>query len=46
MDYQTAKHLLRLHSFEDPEPHHPKQDSGFLGSVRPYRGSLNPKNFH
>ena len=46
MDYQTAKRLLCLHSFEDPDLHHPKQESGFLGSLRPYRGSLNPENFH
>jgi len=46
MDYQSAKHLLRLHSFEDPDLYHPKQVSGFLGSLRPYRGRLYPENFH
>src|SRR5689334_13580086 len=41
-----AKELLLLHAFCDPRStEHPKAASGFLGSLRPYRGHLLQENF-
>ena len=46
MDRASAKEFLLLHSFSHPQSaSHPKAKSGFLGSLRPYAGSLNPDNF-
>ena len=47
MTRDEAKELLLLHSFSHPSaPHHPKAAGGFLGSLRPYRGNLDPANLH
>ncbi len=41
-----AKDLLLHHAFTHPESaNHPKSESGFLGSLRPYRGHLVEDNF-
>jgi hypothetical protein len=46
MDAIQAKRLLALHSFNHPcASSTPKAVRGFLGSLRPYRGSLNPENY-
>src|SRR5438128_1239377 len=45
MSAEQAKELLLLHSFSYPDVDHPKMTSGFLGSLRPYRG-LNEENYH
>ncbi len=34
-----------MHSFSHPDIHHPKMETGFLGSLRPYCG-LKVENFH
>ena len=45
MTTDEAKLLLLMHSFCHPDIHHPKMETGFLGSLRPYRG-LKVENFH
>ena len=46
MNATEAKWLLALHSFNHPDASsQPKAIRGFLGSLRPYRGSLNPENY-
>ncbi len=45
MNFLEAKGLLLLHSFSYPDVHHPKMETGFLGSLRPYHG-LKEDNFH
>ena len=42
---EEAKELLRFHSGRHEDVDHPKWESGFLGSLRPYRG-LNEQNYH
>ena len=47
MTRQEAKELLLLHSFSHPSaPDSPRAASGFLGSLRPYSGTLSPAAFH
>jgi hypothetical protein len=47
MTRNEAKDLLLFHSFSHSEaPHDPRAASGFLGSLRPYRGRLDPSNLH
>lgn len=46
MNPAQAKELLLLHSFCLSNADDPKMSSGFLGSLRPYRGSLTEENFH
>ena len=47
MTHQEAKELLLLHSFSHPSSaEDPRAASGFLGSLRPFSGSLNPANLH
>ena len=47
MTCDEAKELLLLHSFSHPDAaHHPRAARGFLGSLRPYRGRLDPSNLH
>ncbi len=41
-----ARELLSKHSFTHPNINDPKMENGFLGSLRPYRGSLNHMAFH
>jgi len=42
-----AKELLLLHGFSHPDSAtDPRAAAGFLGSLRPYRGRLEPRNFH
>lgn len=45
MDRASAKELLLLHSCGHPDTGHPTGSSGFIGSLRPYRG-LNEENLH
>lgn len=45
MNETEAKELLRLHSFTSDDLENPKMATGFLGSLRPYRG-LDENNFH
>ena len=46
MTTTEAKELLQIHSFSHPDLKHPKMATGFLGSLRPYRGHLVEENFH
>jgi hypothetical protein len=46
MTPDEAKELLMLHSFAHADVDHPKMETGFLGSLRPYRGHLIEANFH
>lgn len=47
MTRDEAKELLLLHSFTHPSsPDHPRAATGFLGSLRPYKGRLDPANLH
>ncbi len=47
MTLDEAKELLLLHAFSHPSSaDDPRAAAGFLGSLRPYAGSLNPGNFH
>lgn len=42
-----ARELILHHAFSHPDSaEHPKSATGFLGSLRPYRGTLDPANFH
>ncbi|MGJ8726767.1 MAG: hypothetical protein ACSHYB_19640 [Roseibacillus sp.] len=40
-----AFEILALHSGSSPNVDDPRFDSGFLGSLRPYKGALNENNF-
>lgn len=42
---QRARELLQFHSGRHSDTDHPKWQSGFLGSLRPYQG-LRVENFH
>lgn len=46
LSLEQARDLLRYHAFADDDVNHPKMESGFLGSLRPYPGYLNEDNFH
>lgn len=47
MTSREAKELLLLHGFSHPSAHDdPRAARGFLGSLRPYTGSLDPRNLH
>ena len=45
MTIQEAKKLLALHSGRDDEIDNPKWKNGFLGSLRPFSGTLQEENF-
>src|SRR5437870_2228059 len=45
MTSEEARELLLLHRFGHPNVNHPKMETGFLGSLRHFRG-LNEDNFH
>lgn len=45
ISFQEAKDLLLVHSFRHPDINHPKMETGFLGSLRPYQG-LREENYH
>ena len=45
MTRDEAKKLLLMHSFMSEDIEHPKMTTGFLGSLRPYKG-LQENNFH
>lgn len=45
MNYKEAKELLKFHSFAHENLNNPKMKTGFLGSLRPYKG-LREENFH
>ncbi len=46
MSYEEAKEALRYHACLHPDHENTKWQNGFLGSLRPYRGALDPENFH
>ncbi|MDF1755233.1 MAG: hypothetical protein P1U89_20760 [Verrucomicrobiales bacterium] len=46
MTPSEAKVLLSYHSGRNADIDHPKWETGFLGSLRPFRGYLLPENFH
>lgn len=46
MNAEDAKLLLSYHSGRNPDVENPKWAGGFLGSLRPFRGSLMEENFH
>ena len=41
-----ASELLKIHSFTFHDVHDQRMVNGFLGSLRPYRGTLNHNAFH
>ena len=41
-----ARELLSKHSFTHGDLKDPRMENGFLGSLRPYRGTLNHDAFH
>ncbi len=45
MTKDEAKTLLSYHSRRNPDIHSEKWESGFLGSLRPFRGTLSDDNF-
>lgn len=45
MNVEEAKELLSYHSGRNPDFKKPKWENGFLGSLRPFTGSLNKDNF-
>lgn len=45
MDINEAKELLSFHSARNSDIDNPKWESGFLGSLRPFRGELCQENF-
>lgn len=45
MTVEEAKGLLSYHSGRNPDFKNPKWENGFLGSLRPFTGSLNKDNF-
>jgi len=42
---EEARELILLHGYSHPNIEHPKMDTGFLGSLRPYQGYLNEENY-
>ena len=46
LDVDEARELLAKHSFTHDDLKDPKMENGFLGSLRPYRGTLNHDAFH
>lgn len=46
MTRDEAVLLLKCHAFAFDDVHHPKMEHGFLGSLRPFRGTLLEENFH
>jgi hypothetical protein len=47
MTEDEAKEILLLHSFSHPNSaNDPRAETGFLGSLRPYYGTLNVENYH
>ncbi len=46
MNAEAAELLLSYHSGRNPDVENPKWTGGFLGSLRPFRGSLTEENFH
>ncbi|PAF28665.1 hypothetical protein [Paenibacillus sp. 7516] len=46
MRIEEAVLLLKCHAFVHDDLDHPKMESGFLGSLRPFRGQLIEENFH
>lgn len=46
LNTEDAKLLLSYHSGRNPDIENPKWTGGFLGSLRPFRGSLTERNFH
>ena len=45
MSIEEAKELLSYHSFRNENIEEPREINGFLGSLRPFKGELNEKNF-
>lgn len=45
MDINEAKELLSFHSGRNSDINNAKWNSGFLGSLRPFRGNLYQENF-
>lgn len=45
MTKDEAKTLLSYHSCRNPDIHNEKWEKGFLGSLRPFRGTLCDDNF-
>ena len=45
MSIEEAKELLSYHSFRNENIEDPREINGFLGSLRPFKGELNEKNF-
>lgn len=43
---EDARTLLAAHSFAHDDINHPTMETGFLGSLRPYRGRPNHEAFH
>ncbi|MEO2207351.1 hypothetical protein ABGV42_26880 [Paenibacillus pabuli] len=46
MRIEEAVLLLKCHAFVHDDVDHPKMETGFLGSLRPFRGQLIEENFH
>ena len=46
MDIAEAGKRLRQHAFMDDDLNAARMTQGFLGSLRPFGGELNPENFH
>lgn len=45
MNTNEAKELLSFHSARNSDIDNPKWESGFLGSLRPFRGEIYQENF-
>ena len=46
MTPEEARRLLRIHSALDADSDPVKWETGFIGQLRPYRGSFGESNFH
>ncbi|MCG8696726.1 MAG: hypothetical protein MI922_01630 [Bacteroidales bacterium] len=46
MNRQEAKELLLYHGMVHPNNNHPKWKNGFLGMLRPFKGTLVEENFY
>ncbi|WP_348773208.1 hypothetical protein [Paenibacillus pabuli] len=46
MNREEAVILLKCHAFAYDDLNHLTMESGFHGSLRPFRGNLNEENFH